>query len=92
MHARIARLVSRRRVRSSKTLAKAGVAWAMPSVGCAIHPVILQIAAGLYVAYGALFVQLFVNRYVKPKAGAGGGGAKAEGAADDPNAAVLKAV
>ena len=73
----------------------AGVAWAMPSVGCAIHPVILQIAAGLYVAYGALFVQLFVNRYVKPKPGGGGsGGAKAEAVADrdDPNAAVLKAV
>ena len=42
----------------------AGVAWATPSVGCAIHPTILQISAALYLAYGALFVRLFRDRYL----------------------------
>eukprot|EP00966_Prymnesium_polylepis_P244959 5666190-Prymnesium_polylepis.1 len=70
----------------------AGVAWAMPSVGCAIHPVILQIAAALYLAYGALFVQLFVNRYLRKGSRGGGATAVADGDRHDPNAAVLKAV
>jgi hypothetical protein len=47
----------------------AAVAWARPSVGCAIHPTILQIAAVLYLVYGTLFVRLFVERYVRPRAG-----------------------
>ena len=72
----------------------AGVAWAMPSVGCSIQPVILRIAAALYVVYGALFVQLFVRRYVKAdRPGGKAAGAAADGrpapARDD---AVLKAV
>jgi len=66
----------------------AGVSWAIPGVGCAIHPVILQIAAALYIVYGALFVKLFVDRYVKPRPGEGsmrpGGG--------DGELGVLKAV
>jgi hypothetical protein len=32
--------------------------------GCSIHPNILLIGAGMYVAYGALFVRLFMHRYV----------------------------
>ena len=45
----------------------AAVAYASPSIGCSIKPPILYIAAGLYVAYGALFVRLFVDRYLRPK-------------------------
>ncbi len=44
----------------------AAVAYLTPDVGCAIHPFILQLAAALYVAYGALFVRLFVERYLRP--------------------------
>jgi len=44
----------------------AAVAYLNPSIGCAIQPTILQVAAGLYIAYGALFVRLFVHRYVRP--------------------------
>ena len=40
----------------------AAVSWARPSVGCAIHPHILLLAAALYVVYGALFVRLFVRQ------------------------------
>jgi hypothetical protein len=36
-----------------------------PGRGCAMRPQILWIGALLYVAYGALFVRLFVNRYVR---------------------------
>ena len=43
----------------------AAVAYAQPDVGCAIQPAILYLAAGLYLAYGALFVHLFVRRYVR---------------------------
>jgi len=42
-------------------------AYLTPGVGCAIQPTILQLAAALYVAYGALFVHLFVERYMRPK-------------------------
>lgn len=42
-------------------------AYLSPGVGCAIQPFILQLAAALYVAYGALFVHLFVKRYLRPK-------------------------
>ena len=42
----------------------AAVAYASPEVGCAIQPPILYLAALLYVLYGALFVQLFLRRYV----------------------------
>ena len=45
----------------------AAVSWARPSVGCAIHPHILLLAAALYVVYGALFVRLFVARYLMPR-------------------------
>lgn len=45
----------------------AGVAWALPGVGCSIHPVILQIAAALYIAYGMLFLKLFIDRYIVPR-------------------------
>lgn len=69
----------------------AGIAWASPTVGCAVHPVILQIAALLYLAYGALFVQLFVNRYLREGAG-GAGRVQIAAAGRDPTAAVLKAV
>lgn len=63
----------------------AAIAYNRPAVGCAIRPAILWIAAGLYLAYGTLFVRLFVRRYVtKPV-----GGAKPH--ADDGDA-VLKAV
>lgn len=34
-----------------------------PSIGCAIKPPILWISAALYIAYGCLFVHLFVRRY-----------------------------
>lgn len=75
----------------------AAVAYSMPSVGCAIRPAILWIAAALYVAYGALFVRLFVLRYVaKPsRTRPGGGGGepdRAWGAGGDDANAVLKAV
>lgn len=33
--------------------------------GCSIHPNILLIGASMYVAYGALFVRLFMHRYVQ---------------------------
>ena len=42
-------------------------AYLMPGVGCAIQPAILQLAAALYLVYGALFVQLFVERYLRPQ-------------------------
>ena len=45
----------------------AAVAYAKPEIGCAIQPAILYLAAGLYLAYGALFVQLFVRRYLRPQ-------------------------
>lgn len=44
----------------------AAYAYMTPSVGCAIRPPILYIAATLYVAYGTLFVRLFVDRYIRP--------------------------
>ena len=43
----------------------AAVAYASPAIGCAIRPPILYIAAGLDAAYGALFVRLFVRRYLR---------------------------
>jgi len=48
----------------------AAVAFASPAIGCAIRPPILYLAAALYAAYGALFVRLFVRRYLRtrPKA------------------------
>ena len=49
----------------------AAVSYLSPGVGCAIQPVILQLAAVLYVAYGSLFVQLFVQRYCRSKAKSG---------------------
>ena len=55
----------------------AAVAYLTPGVGCAIHPFILQVAAALYVAYGALFVRLFVERYLRPKQAPHGGVAHA---------------
>ena len=55
----------------------AAVAYLTPGVGCAIHPFILQLAAALYVAYGALFVRLFVARYLRPKQAPHGGAAHA---------------
>lgn len=47
----------------------AGYSYLTPSVGCAIRPPILYIAASLYVAYGLLFVRLFVDRYLRPANG-----------------------
>ena len=44
----------------------AAVAYLSPGVGCAIQPAILQLAAALYLAYGALFLRLFVRRYLRP--------------------------
>ena len=53
----------------------AAVAYASPSIGCAIQPPILYLAAALYLVYGALFVQLFANRYLRRKGGGGASGA-----------------
>ena len=55
----------------------AGVAYSSPSIGCAIKPPILWIAAALYLVYGCLFVQLFVQRYLRKPAKGGGGGVDA---------------
>ena len=57
----------------------AAVAYAQPDVGCAIQPAILYLAAGLYLAYGALFVHLFVRRYVRKEKEARGRGAGERG-------------
>jgi hypothetical protein len=43
----------------------AAVSYSSPNVGCAIQLPILHLAAFLYCVYGALFVQLFVQRYVR---------------------------
>ena len=43
----------------------AAVAYASPDIGCQIQPPILYIGAALYLVYGALFVQLFVHRYLR---------------------------
>eukprot|EP00965_Chrysotila_dentata_P154949 5119847-Pleurochrysis_carterae.AAC.1 len=39
--------------------------WSKDGVGCAVHPRFLQIGGAMYLAYGALFAQLFVERYVR---------------------------
>ncbi len=44
-------------------------AYVSPSFGCAIHPTILYLGAVLYLAYGALFVRMFVRRYIWDGAG-----------------------
>ena len=44
-----------------------GIAYASPSLGCAIKAPILYIGAGLYLAYGVLFTKLFVDRYLRGK-------------------------
>ena len=44
----------------------AAVCYFTPAIGCAIRPQILQIGALMYLLYGALFVQLFWRRYVRP--------------------------
>ena len=56
----------------------AAVAYANPAIGCAIQPAILYLAAGLYLAYGALFVHLFVQRYLRkrPRSADASNGAK----------------
>lgn len=46
----------------------AAVAYASPTIGCAIRLPILYLGASLYVVYGALFVQLFVSRYLRKRA------------------------
>ena len=57
----------------------AAVAYAQPDVGCAKQPAILYLAAGLYLAYGALFVHLFVRRYLRKEQEARGRGAGERG-------------
>lgn len=40
-------------------------AYLVPSVGCAIHPFILQLSGLLYLVYGGLFAHLFYKRYIR---------------------------
>uniref|UniRef100_A0A7S0JG57 Elongation of fatty acids protein n=1 Tax=Calcidiscus leptoporus TaxID=127549 RepID=A0A7S0JG57_9EUKA len=42
----------------------AAVSWSSNSIGCAVHPSFLQIGVVMYLAYGALFVRLFLQRYL----------------------------
>ena len=42
----------------------ATVAFFTPDVGCATKPAILQLSGLMYLLYGGMFMQLFVNRYV----------------------------
>lgn len=45
--------------------AVAAVSYASPGIGCAIQLPILRIGAALYLVYGALFVRLFAQRYLR---------------------------
>lgn len=54
-----------------------GIAYASPTVGCAIKAPILYIGAGLYLAYGVLFTKLFVDRYLRPRSTSSIKGSKA---------------
>ena len=45
------------------------VSYYSPSVGCSVKPPVLYVGLALYLAYGVLFVQIFVSRYVRPAAG-----------------------
>jgi len=43
----------------------ATVSWSRSSIGCAVHPRFLQIGVAMYLAYGTLFVRLFLQRYLR---------------------------